>query len=95
MMDRVRVTRSALSLNRVCIFSRSLCKDQVFTDNNPQFPREKGHNLDNMSYQRAFNNNSSSGIVETAFLVEPPGWYPGRQYYVVWKGYTEGIFHKM
>ncbi|KJA15808.1 hypothetical protein HYPSUDRAFT_207549 [Hypholoma sublateritium FD-334 SS-4] len=59
------------------------------------FPREKGHNLDNMSYIKGAFNNSSTGIVETAFLVEPPGWYPGRPYYVVWRGYTVGLFHEM
>ncbi|KJA27914.1 hypothetical protein HYPSUDRAFT_198044 [Hypholoma sublateritium FD-334 SS-4] len=57
-------------------------------------PRDKGYSLDDMNDKGAFNN-SSLGIVETALLVEPSGWYLGRLYYVVIKGYTVGVFHEL
>lgn len=94
-MNRVQIFRSTLSFSRVRTLRRSSYKD-FSADNNHQSlsPRDKGYSLDDMNNKGAFNN-SSLGIVEIASLVEPSGWYLGRLYYVVIKGYTIGIFHEL
>ena len=40
-------------------------------------------------------NHSSLQIIETSELVEPTGWFPGRQYYVVTEGLRIGVFHDL
>ena len=40
-------------------------------------------------------NHSKLSIVEVSQLVEPAGWYIGRNYYVVMKGSDVGVFHQM
>ncbi|KJA12725.1 hypothetical protein HYPSUDRAFT_210187 [Hypholoma sublateritium FD-334 SS-4] len=50
--------------------------------------------IDELEDAGAFNH-SKLHIVETSQLVEPAGWFLGREYYVVTKGSAIGVFHKL
>ena len=50
--------------------------------------------MDDMNAKGTFNH-SSLQIIETSELVEPTGWFPGRQYYVVTEGLRVGVFHDL
>ncbi len=47
-----------------------------------------------MNAKGAFNH-SSLHIIKASELVEPTGWFPGRQYYVVTEGSRVGVFHDL
>ncbi|KJA21115.1 hypothetical protein HYPSUDRAFT_203297 [Hypholoma sublateritium FD-334 SS-4] len=55
---------------------------------------DEGYDLDDMNDKGAFNH-SRLQIVKTSDLVEPTGWYLGREYYVVTKGLAVGVFHDL
>ena len=40
-------------------------------------------------------NHSSLQIIKASELVEPTGWFSGRQYYVVTEGLRVGVFHDL
>lgn len=54
----------------------------------------EGYDLDDMNAKGAFNY-SSLQIVRASELVEPSGWYLGREYYVVAEGLVVGVFHDL
>ena len=51
---------------------------------------ERGYDLDKMNAKGTFNH-SSLQIIKASELVEPTGWFPGRQYYVVIEGLRIGV----
>ncbi|KJA23428.1 hypothetical protein HYPSUDRAFT_201445 [Hypholoma sublateritium FD-334 SS-4] len=55
---------------------------------------DEGYDLDDMNDKGAFNH-SRLQIVKASDLVEPTGWFLGREYYVVTKGLAVGVFHDL
>ena len=81
-MQDIRIFRSVLSVGRARTFPHSSKSDGDEYDS------------DELNDTGVFNN-SSLTIVKTSQLVEPPGWYLGRLYYVVTRGSSVGVFHRL
>lgn len=80
-MDQVRVFRSILGRPKG---AQQLGEDEEGYDSDLEDINDKG----------AFNFSGLS-ILRASELVEPAGWFLGRKYYVVTRGATVGIFHRL
>ena len=88
-METIRIFRSVLGLPRT---ARHLSKSRASED--PGVANEAEYDSDDMNAKGALNN-SRLCILKPSQLIEPEGWYLGREYYVVTRGSAVGIFHRM
>ena len=89
-MEHTRIFRSVLS---PCRTARIIPKSQDHSDN-AQPSNEAEYDSDEINANGVMNH-SKLFIVDVSQLVEPAGWYLGRNYYVVMKGSDVGVFHQM
>lgn len=85
-MEDIRIFRSP-------IFSRARRSNRDHTSHHLSTSEEE-YDFDELENQGAFNN-SAMHIVKASQLVEPAGWYLGREYYVVTTGSTVCVFHDL
>lgn len=94
-MEHIRIFRSPIGRFRT--FRPGGVKSDKGLDsdgNNSQPPSDEEYDSDVLNATGVMNH-SRLQIVEASQLVEPPGWYLGREYWVVTRGSSVGLFHKL
>lgn len=90
-MEHIRIFRSPI-LGRGRTFRPGAKSDEgldsVGNDSQPTSDEEYDSDVLNATH-------SKLEIVKVSELVEPPGWYLGKEYYVVTRGSSVGLFHKL
>ena len=95
-MEHIRIFRSVLGSPRTPLppwkSKTNPSLDSNDADSDPS--NEAEYDSDEINAKGAMNH-SRLQIVKAFQLVEPGGWYLGRQYYVVTRGSDVGVFHQL
>ena len=93
-MEHIRIFRSVLGPPRTPLPSWRPKADPSLASNSADPSDEAEYDSDEINAKGAMNH-SRLQIVKASQLVEPSGWYLGRQYYVVTRGSDVGVFHQL
>ena len=93
-MEHIRIFRSPIGRGRTFRPGAKSDKgiDSVGNDSQPTSDEEYDSDALNAT---GVLNHSRLQIVKASQLTEPPGWYSGREYFVVTRGSSVGLFHKL
>ena len=93
-MEHIRIFRSPIGRFRTFRPGAKSDKGLDSIGNNSQPPSDEEYDSDVLNATGSMNH-SRLQIVEVSQLVEPPRWYLGREYWVVTRGSSVGLFHKL